>query len=203
MYTCPVCNKNFHSDHYLAHHQRTIHEGQKPFKCEFCQFKCSQRGNLRRHTCYVRRGENNELCYEKAVTQRLAARIGGKTEVCVGGTRIDILTDAQLIEVKLWKYFYKAIGQVLYYQQFKPNHALRIHFYGVKPPETQLNRILKTCRDNNILVSWENNENDILTSETTAKELSISKTNENATRFENDPDNWRSRCRRFSALFNE
>ena len=67
---------------------------------------------------------------EKEVQQKLAKSTGGIAEVKCGAGFIDLLTDDSIIEIKkasLWK---SAIGQVLSYGTYYPNHRKVICLFG-------------------------------------------------------------------------
>ncbi|KAA0202719.1 hypothetical protein HAZT_HAZT000655 [Hyalella azteca] len=45
---CPVCSKRFPSTWHATRHMRT-HTGEKPFMCQYCAFKTSDRSCIKRH----------------------------------------------------------------------------------------------------------------------------------------------------------
>ena len=66
-YSCTVCSKKFENKTKCNQHSYT-HIGLKPFKCNYCDFRMSAKGNLRNHmrTCqYKPNEENKELLYCK------------------------------------------------------------------------------------------------------------------------------------------
>lgn len=83
---------------------------------------------------------------------RLAEQLGGKTEVVTPNGRIDILTKAEVIEVKAINDWKHALGQVLVYGQSYPKHALRIHLYG-QATEKKLQRIREQCKRHGVTIS--------------------------------------------------
>ena len=47
----------------------------------------------------------------------------------------DIVSDIELIEIKLWNEWKKAVGQLMIYQYYFKDKKLRIHFFGPKPKD--------------------------------------------------------------------
>lgn len=72
---------------------------------------------------------------EYQVVQRLQAKLGGQTEVVTAVGRIDLLTEAEIIEVKQVSDWKAALGQLLTYSSFFPEHTKRIHLFGDCTPE--------------------------------------------------------------------
>ena len=92
---------------------------------------------------------------EKKIQNNLSKTlINVKTEVPTLAGRIDILTDTQLIEVKEWKRWKEAIGQVLCYGAYYPNHKKRIHFFGEAHIEF-IQLVEHHCQNMDIIISWE------------------------------------------------
>ena len=40
-------------------HVASIYEEKKPFKCDICDYECSQKGSMNRHTATVHKGKKN------------------------------------------------------------------------------------------------------------------------------------------------
>lgn len=53
-------------------------------------------------------------------------------QTCAAG-RVDPATETELIEIKEWKYWKYALGQLLAYSAYFPGKQMRCHFYGKKP----------------------------------------------------------------------
>ncbi|KAJ4947190.1 hypothetical protein JOQ06_009228 [Pogonophryne albipinna] len=51
---CAYCGKSFRTSHHLKVHLR-IHTGQRPFRCSYCPYGASQKGNLKTHVLCVHR----------------------------------------------------------------------------------------------------------------------------------------------------
>lgn len=138
----------------------------KRFYCNHCDFSCNNKQNLQNHSCYIRRNERSgKIINERSVQKRLQLLFKGKSK-CVPHGRIDILTHDTIIEIKVWKNWCKAIGQIIYYSQFYPNHKRLIYFFGNAPPKPKKEAILTACKRANIDIQYETNSvqliNDIL-----------------------------------------
>ncbi|CAG7829775.1 unnamed protein product [Allacma fusca] len=49
--TCDICGKAFLYARMMQHHKSTVHEGKKPFECEYCGRGFTQNFILKKHTC--------------------------------------------------------------------------------------------------------------------------------------------------------
>lgn len=67
---------------------------------------------------------------ESTIRDNLQAQLGGLTEVTTPSGRIDLLTETEIIEVKNIKDWKAALGQILVYSAFYPDHKKRIHLFG-------------------------------------------------------------------------
>jgi len=72
---------------------------------------------------------------------------------------IDILTKNEIIEVKYIKKWKEALGQVISYGKYYPNHRQRIHLFGGKQNFNSF-EIEKNCASSGVSVSWEEDEID-------------------------------------------
>lgn len=91
---------------------------------------------------------------ESGYRDRLAAQLGGKTEVAVPGGRIDILTPTEVIEVKRVPQWKAALGQVLVYGGAYRDRRLRIHLIG-ELTQSKLALIQQECQRHQVRVTWE------------------------------------------------
>ena len=68
---------------------------------------------------------------ELSIVDKLNIELDGKRKVITPCGRIDILTKEQIIEVKEYKGWKAALGQILVYGNFYPEHQKRIGWnYG-------------------------------------------------------------------------
>jgi hypothetical protein len=72
---------------------------------------------------------------EYQVVKRLETELGGQMEVVTAVGRIDLLTNTEVIEVKEVSDWKAALGQILAYSSFFPEHIKRIHLFGDCTPE--------------------------------------------------------------------
>ncbi|MBE9018895.1 hypothetical protein C7Y66_11005 [Chroococcidiopsis sp. CCALA 051] len=73
---------------------------------------------------------NQSNSVEYQIRDRLHAELGGLVEVITPAGRIDLLTDTEIIEVKAVKDWKAALGQILVYSGFYPQHQKRLHLFG-------------------------------------------------------------------------
>lgn len=92
-------------------------------------------------------------CIERVIRDRLKHQLGGRCEVSTPFGPIDVLTPAELIEIKAIENWKEAIGHVLTKAQFYPNHAKRIHLFGAATPT--LEDIQTCCGEFCITVTFE------------------------------------------------
>ena len=75
---------------------------------------------------------NKQDFLEKRIRVRLQDELSGLFEVITPAGRIDLLTDNEIIEIKHVSDWKSAMGQILTYSGFYPEHKKRIHLFGKK-----------------------------------------------------------------------
>lgn len=95
--------------------------------------------------------DNNNSCVEKDIQNRLYKELGGEMEVYTNFGYIDLLTDTELIEIKVGNNWKHGLGQLLAYRKFYLNHSLRLHLFDI---EHQTD-ISDWCKEYNVLVTYE------------------------------------------------
>lgn len=91
---------------------------------------------------------------EKRIQANLYAKLGGKMEIITPLGDIDLLTDDQIIEIKTFKNWKAALGQLLVYSKFYPNHQKRLYLFDRKIP-SKLALIKDACAEYDVLVDFE------------------------------------------------
>ncbi|MDV3002505.1 MAG: hypothetical protein N5P05_004160 (plasmid) [Chroococcopsis gigantea SAG 12.99] len=82
---------------------------------------------------------------EDRIRNRLRSEIGGLSEISTPVGRIDLLTDTEIIEVKRFGDWKAALGQILIYSAFYPEHQKRIHLFGCKTELEKLFDVESAC----------------------------------------------------------
>lgn len=94
---------------------------------------------------------------ENQVRNSLHSQLRGLTEVSTPVGFIDLLTETEIIEVKNIKDWKSALGQILTYSAYYPNHKKRIHLFGENLDK--LPDIESACLPFNVIVTGEEVEN--------------------------------------------
>ena len=92
---------------------------------------------------------------EKAVRDHLQSQIGGLAEVDTPAGKIELLTATEIFEVKAFRDWKAALGQVLVYSAFYPKRQKRIHLFCSKHEFKQLSDIESACLSFEIRVTGE------------------------------------------------
>lgn len=108
---------------------------------------------------YVNSRIQNNL--EQRIRDRLQQQLGGLPEIITPIGRIDLLTETQVIEIKPISDWKSALGQVLTYSGFYPQHQPRIHlFYDPGNPLKQAEDIQRICAEFGVEVTLEEVQDD-------------------------------------------
>ncbi len=91
---------------------------------------------------------------EAKIRQRLRAELGGEMEVVTAVGRIDLLTESEVIEIKNINDWKEALGKILAYSAFFPEHSKRIHLFG-KQDLAKLALATQTCWEFAVIVTFE------------------------------------------------
>ena len=90
---------------------------------------------------------------ERAVRDRLQSQLGGKVEAYTKFGLIDLLTETELIEIKVAHRWKDAIGHIVAKSEKYPNHKKRLHLFGAQEPI--LENIQEVCDRLSIQVTFE------------------------------------------------
>ncbi|MEY3331778.1 MAG: hypothetical protein RLZZ176_78 [Cyanobacteriota bacterium] len=94
---------------------------------------------------------------ETVLCEGLSLELHGETEVKTPIGYIDIMTDSQIIEVKRVRKWKWALGQILVYGLYYPDHKKRIHLFG-RCKESKLQTIKDHCGKFDVVVTWQYEE---------------------------------------------
>ena len=99
---------------------------------------------------HLREQSNVEL----TIRDRLKVELGGEVEVITAVGRIDLLIRNEVIEIKNINDWKKALGKILAYCSFFPEHGKRIHLFG-RSDLAKLALAIATCSEFEIAVTFE------------------------------------------------
>lgn len=91
---------------------------------------------------------------ERQIQDRLKAELGDQVEVITAVGRIDLLTESEVIEIKDISDWKEALGKILAYSAFFPEHSKRIHLFG-RADLSKLALAQSTCSEFGITVTFE------------------------------------------------
>ena len=92
---------------------------------------------------------------EFEIQQKLNKKLNGICEVFTELGIIDILTDNKIIEIKDIKNWKSALGQILVYSEFYPDHKKCIHLYGIENNKKFLEKIKNIYLKYNVELTYE------------------------------------------------
>lgn len=92
---------------------------------------------------------------ERQIRDSLQEELGGLVEVITPAGRVDLLTNSEIIEIKNIKAWKAALGQILAYSSFYPQHQKRLHLFGTAKELKALTDIEATCLSFDIQVTGE------------------------------------------------
>ena len=92
---------------------------------------------------------------EYDVQQKLNKKFNGECEVPTELGIIDILTDTQIIEIKNFKDWKSALGQILIYSTFYPEHKKCIHLFKTRNDKILLKKIEDVYKKYDVHLTYE------------------------------------------------
>ena len=92
---------------------------------------------------------------EYDVQQKLNKKFNGECEVSTELGIIDILTDTQIIEIKNFKDWKSALGQILIYSTFYPEHKKCIHLFKTRNDKILLKKIEDVYKKYDVHLTYE------------------------------------------------
>jgi len=91
---------------------------------------------------------------EYYILNKLNQILNGQMEVNTICGRIDILTETEIIEVKEYKVWKSALGQILAYSYFYPDKQKRIHLFNIQK-NTNIELIIQIYKKYDVSLSYE------------------------------------------------
>jgi hypothetical protein len=91
---------------------------------------------------------------ERRIRDRLKVELSGEVELITAVGRIDLLTSTEVIEIKNIDNWKEALGKILAYSSFFPEHSKRIHLFG-RSDLAKLALAIATCSEFEIAVTFE------------------------------------------------
>jgi hypothetical protein len=95
--------------------------------------------------------DDYNTCKEREIQERLHKELRGVKEYKTINGNIDLLTDSDLIEIKVHENWKHGIGQILAYSTQLRDHKLRLHLFDGQYDKN----IEDVCNEFNISVTWE------------------------------------------------
>jgi hypothetical protein len=91
---------------------------------------------------------------ELSIVDKMNINLNGQREVITPCGRIDILTKEQIIEVKEYKGWKAALGQILVYGNFYPEHQKRIHLFNILKNNIELDIIKEIYNKYDVILTY-------------------------------------------------
>ena len=93
------------------------------------------------------------ICNEHNIVLKLNDKLNGQLEVYTQCGKIDIVTDTEIIEVKEYKLWKHALGQILVYSYYYPDKNKRIHLFNCGNNNMNIIETIYTIHD--VILSYE------------------------------------------------
>jgi hypothetical protein len=91
---------------------------------------------------------------ELNIVDKMNIVLDGQREVITPCGRIDILTKEQIIEVKEYKGWKAALGQILVYSNYYPEHQKRIHLFNIPKDNIELDIIKEIYYKYDVILTY-------------------------------------------------
>lgn len=167
---CPHC-KEVYSKNYLTTHIAKQHGISKEEQKLICESKSQEKRSYQVPQDFdpmsISLDEidspdiTNQIFNEKKrsqpellVQKKLEKKYNG-THKTTPARIIDVFTMDTIYEIKCWENWKAAIGQLMAYHYYYPNHMLKVHFFGKIPKDELKIIILTICAHYRIAVDWE------------------------------------------------
>ena len=117
-----------------------------PFISDGCT---SVDNNILRTKFYSNINKTKNNCLEKNIQEVLHSQLGGEIEVTTIHGKIDLLTDNSIIEIKTYKNYLSALGQIIGYSELYPDKKKKIYLFDV-PLCNKIKVIKSLYKKNNV-----------------------------------------------------
>ncbi len=113
---------------------------------------------IKHHKDIVNSKNDRKIPLESDISNNLSMRVGGSREITTPAGRVDVMTEQTITEVKYFRHWKAALGQILAYGTFHEKQKVLHLFTGVKEAECAFNMlpmIKMVCTPSNVLVTLE------------------------------------------------
>lgn len=87
--------------------------------------------NFKQHVAFSKISKNKVIRTEEMIQKEFVENYGGLREVLTPVGKIDVLTDKHIIEIKRAKAWKGAVGQLLMYSHYYPNHQKILYLFEI------------------------------------------------------------------------